>query len=161
MSEWWTYTIADFLMYSARTYYRLIERFNTTFWPLQLLGLALGIAILVTAVRRSAWGRAVLFEELACCVLSYSFVAAAVRDAWFLEQVEIQPVFYGMEDDVPGFWRVVADAYAAHRDEADAIVDAAFDRLACLLQWSGAPATLCAPARLSLPDMLAATPASA
>ena len=110
---------------------------------------------------RSPRGRAVLFEELACCVLSCSFVAAAVRDAWFLEQVEIQPVFYGMEDDVPGFWRVVADAYAAHRDEADAIVDAAFDRLACLLRWSGAPATLCAPARLSLPDMLAVTPASA
>ncbi len=112
---------------------------------------------------RSPRGRAVLFEELACCVLSCSHVAPARRDAWFLEQVEIQPVFYGMEDDVPGFWRVVANAYAAHREEADAIVDAAFDRLACLLRWSGAPATLCAPARLSLHDMLAATamPASA
>ena len=75
MSEWWTYTIADFLMYSARTYYRLIKRFNTTFWPLQLLGLALGIAILVAAIRRPAWGRAVL------CALAVSWAFVAV--AWF------------------------------------------------------------------------------
>jgi hypothetical protein len=101
-------------------------------------------------------GRAVLFEELACCVLSCSYLASdAARDAWFVEQVEIQPVFYGMEHDVPGFWRVVADAYAAHRDEADAIVDAAFDRLEILLRWSGAPATLASVAvRSSLADML-------
>jgi hypothetical protein len=114
---------------------------------------------------RTAPGRAVLFEELACCVLSCSYLAGpdATRDAqpdaepdgWFLEQVEIQPVFYGMEDDVPGFWHVVADAYAAHRDEADAIIDAAFDRVESLLRWSGAPATLaCVPVRLELADML-------
>jgi hypothetical protein len=64
-------------------------------------------------------------------------------------------VFYAMDHDVPGFWRVVADAYAAHRDEADAIVDEAFDRIEILLRWSGAPATLASAAtRLSLADML-------
>ncbi len=75
MSEWWTYTIADFLMYSARTYYRLIERFNSTFWPLHLLGVALGIAILVAAIRRPAWSRAVLFA----LAVSWAFVAVG----WF------------------------------------------------------------------------------
>jgi hypothetical protein len=105
----------------------------------------------------TAPGRAVLFEELACCVLSCSYLALprAACEAWFREQVEIQPVFYGMEDDVPGFWRVVEDAYAAHRDEADAMIDAAFVRVETLLRWSGAPATLaCVPARLELGSLL-------
>lgn len=75
MTEWWTYTIADFLMYSARTYYRLIERFNTTFWPLHLLGLALGIAILVSALRRPAWRRGIVLA----LAISWAFVAVA----WF------------------------------------------------------------------------------
>jgi hypothetical protein len=104
---------------------------------------------------RTPSGRAVLFEELACCVLSCSYLDARVRDAWFIEQVEIQPVFYALDDDVPGFWRVVADAYAAHREQADAIVHEAFDRIEILLRWSGAPATLASAAtRLSLADML-------
>jgi hypothetical protein len=106
---------------------------------------------------RTASGRAVLFEELACCVLSCSYLAEPddVGLAWFVEQVEIQPVFYGMEDDVPGFWRLVAQTHAAHRDEADATLDAAFAGLESLLRWSGAPATLaCVPRRLDLADML-------
>ena len=37
MSEWWTYTISDFLMFSPRTYYRMLERYNTAIWPGQIL----------------------------------------------------------------------------------------------------------------------------
>ena len=42
MSEWWTYTLADFLLFSPRTYYRLYEIYNAAIWPAQLVALGLG-----------------------------------------------------------------------------------------------------------------------
>jgi hypothetical protein len=44
MSEWWTYRPSDFLLFSARTYWRLFELHNLQWWPLQvpIVGLALG-----------------------------------------------------------------------------------------------------------------------
>src|SRR5262245_18153505 len=60
MSEWWTYTLTDFLLFSPRTYYRLFELTNTDVWPLQLVTLTLGAAIAFLVWRVSAWsGRAV------------------------------------------------------------------------------------------------------
>jgi hypothetical protein len=59
MPEWWTYTLSDFLLFSPRTYYRLLERFNEAVWPWQLAALALGLALLALLVRRPRWqGRA-------------------------------------------------------------------------------------------------------
>ena len=51
MSEWWTYRLASFLMFSPRTYARLVEQFNTELWPLQPLVAALGVAAVVLAWR--------------------------------------------------------------------------------------------------------------
>jgi hypothetical protein len=45
MPEWWTYSLSDFLLFSPRTYYRLIERHNLALWPAQLLALTLDITI--------------------------------------------------------------------------------------------------------------------
>ena len=45
MQEWWTYSLSDFLLFSPRTYYRLIERHNLALWPAQLLTLGLGAAL--------------------------------------------------------------------------------------------------------------------
>jgi uncharacterized protein DUF6064 len=60
MSEWWTYTPTDFLLFSPRTYYRLFELYNADVWPLQIVALALGVAMLVAIARGAAWsGRAV------------------------------------------------------------------------------------------------------
>jgi hypothetical protein len=60
MSEWWTYTLTDFLLFSPRTYYRLFELYNAAVWPLQIVTLALGLAILAMIVRSPAWsGRAI------------------------------------------------------------------------------------------------------
>lgn len=47
MSEWWTYTLSDLLMFSPRTYYRLVERYNAALWPAQVLSLGLGILVAV------------------------------------------------------------------------------------------------------------------
>lgn len=51
MSEWWTYTISDFLLFSPRTYFRLVARYNAAVWPGQLLGLAAGLVIGWLALR--------------------------------------------------------------------------------------------------------------
>lgn len=45
MSEWWTYSLSDFLLFSASTYRRLFELYNLQVWPLHLLGLALGAGL--------------------------------------------------------------------------------------------------------------------
>lgn len=51
MSEWATYTLSDFLMFSARTYFRLIELYNLAIWPLHLLAGAMGIVLVIPAWR--------------------------------------------------------------------------------------------------------------
>lgn len=51
MSEWWLYGPRDLLLFSPRTYYRLFELYNLELWPLQLLALALGLAVLVLTRR--------------------------------------------------------------------------------------------------------------
>jgi len=52
MSEWWTYSLRDLLLFSQRTYYRLFELYNLEWWPLHGLALALGLALLVLARQR-------------------------------------------------------------------------------------------------------------
>lgn len=51
MTEWWSYGPRDLLMFSAGTYYRLLELYNRDWWPLQLLALALAAALAVQAWR--------------------------------------------------------------------------------------------------------------
>ncbi len=46
MTEWWTYSLSDFLMFSAPTWHRLIASYNASIWPLQLAWLAAGAACL-------------------------------------------------------------------------------------------------------------------
>lgn len=55
MSEWWTYSLHDFLLFSPRTYYRQIELYNAQIWPGQVLAwLANGvIALLAMCASRS------------------------------------------------------------------------------------------------------------
>ena len=52
MSEWWTYSPANFLMFSARTYYRLTERLNLALWPAHLVALAVGVLLLTLILRQ-------------------------------------------------------------------------------------------------------------
>jgi hypothetical protein len=65
MSEWWTYSLTSFLLFSARTYYRLFELTNADMWPLQIITLAAGFAILVLIVRGAASGGRVVAAILA------------------------------------------------------------------------------------------------
>ena len=46
MSDWLTYSLGDFLLFSPRTYYRLFELYNAAIWPAQLIAFAAGLALL-------------------------------------------------------------------------------------------------------------------
>lgn len=69
MSEWWTYRLGSFLLFSPRTYHRLFELYNEAIWPLQLATAALGLAIAALAVRRSRHGDRIVAGLLAACWL--------------------------------------------------------------------------------------------
>ena len=74
MTEWWTYRPQNLLMFSPETYYRQFELLNETYWPLQVLALAAGTAILALMRRGPRWrGRAVA----AVLAASFAFVAWA------------------------------------------------------------------------------------
>lgn len=53
MSEWWTYRPSDFLLFSAETYRRLFELYNRDVWPLHLVAIVAGLAIVMLAARRT------------------------------------------------------------------------------------------------------------
>ena len=70
MSEWWTYSLSDFLMFSPQTYYRLFELYNEAIWPAQIATLAAGIALLLVLLRRTG-------------ALTGSVAALALSACWF------------------------------------------------------------------------------
>jgi hypothetical protein len=69
MSEWWTYSLSDFLLFSPRTYHRLFELYNTDLWPAHVLALAAGLAILASMMRDGGWWRIAAGALLAACWL--------------------------------------------------------------------------------------------
>lgn len=81
MSEWWTYTLSDFLLFSARTYYRLFELYNREIWPGQLVALALGVVILACLFSGAAWRGKAATAILAACWLWVAWAFHAERYA--------------------------------------------------------------------------------
>lgn len=73
MSEWWTYRLSDFLMFEPRTYYRLFERINGELWPVPILALALGAALLLLAGRGRAHRAALLLLVPAWLTVAVAF----------------------------------------------------------------------------------------
>ncbi len=69
MPEWWTYSLPDFLLFSPRTYYRLIELYNAAVWPGQALAAAAGLAIAAMLWKPRPWQGRVVAGLLAACWL--------------------------------------------------------------------------------------------
>ena len=99
MSEWWSYRVADFLMYSARTWYRLIEQYNTVFWPLQLAMLLLGLVVIALPVRLPPWhGRAIggilalLWLWVAIAFLWQRYATISTAGNWFAAAFAVQAI---------------------------------------------------------------------
>jgi hypothetical protein len=58
MTEWWTYRLSDFLMFSPRIYWRLVESYNRDTYPAQVVAAGAGLVLLwMTAVPRPGAGR--------------------------------------------------------------------------------------------------------
>ncbi len=74
MPEWWTYGLSDFLLFSPRTYYRLLERQNEALWPAQFLAAGLGLGILGLLLRPVARQKRVIPAILA---MAWAWVAWA------------------------------------------------------------------------------------
>lgn len=54
MSEWWTYRLSDFLMYTHSTFERLLEAYNAWLFPAQALAIIAGTWLVWAAWRGSA-----------------------------------------------------------------------------------------------------------
>jgi hypothetical protein len=85
-----------------------------------------------------AGDRRLLWEELACCVVSCAYGEPAAADAWFKEQVEIQGVFHGVPDDVGALAQRVEGAVAEHPEELAATVAEAYAAVERALLAAGA-----------------------
>ena len=72
MSEWWTYTLSDLLMFSAQTYFRLFALHNEALWPAHILAVAAGLALVGCVVRGA--GKA---GRLAAAVLAATWLWVA------------------------------------------------------------------------------------
>ena len=69
MSEWWTYSLSDFLLFSADTYYRLFELYNEAVWPAHVLVVAVSVLAIFLVFRPRPWSGRVLFLALGVCWL--------------------------------------------------------------------------------------------
>ncbi len=78
MTEWWTYSPANFLMFSARTYYRLFERHNAALWPGQFMALLAGAFVFALLWRRPDQRT----TRIACGGLVASWFIVAIGYFW-------------------------------------------------------------------------------
>jgi len=61
MTEWWTYGLSDFLMFSPQAYWRMVARYNAAWWPAQALAAGVALALPWLAWQgRAGSGRAAL-----------------------------------------------------------------------------------------------------
>lgn len=65
MSEWWTYRLSSFLLFSPRTYYRLFELYNSEVWPGQVLAVLAGLAMLALIRNGGPWQSRLIAATLA------------------------------------------------------------------------------------------------
>jgi hypothetical protein len=78
MSEWWTYSPENFLMFSARTYWRLLERHNTALWPAHIVAVLAGAAVLMLLWRRPGENSA----RITAGVLAGAWLVVALAYFW-------------------------------------------------------------------------------
>lgn len=88
LSEWWTYRLSDFLMFSPRLYGRLFESVNAAAWPVAALLIAAGAWALLQARLRAA--------------LAVAGIASA-SSAWLFLHQRYAPINWGAEPFVWAF----------------------------------------------------------
>lgn len=118
-SEWWTYRLSDFLLFTPRTYYRMFERYNAAVWPAQIVASVLGATLLWLLFRRpsSLWRAAAALIGVAWVWVAFAFHVhryaainwAATYFAWAFVVEGILLLWFGLvprrsvETDPPRF----------------------------------------------------------
>jgi hypothetical protein len=121
VSEWWTYHLSNFLLFSPHAYGRLIELYNAAIWPGQLVALAAGLAIGRALARPSVPKARIALMLLSVCWLwvavafhlrRYATINwAAVEFAWAFGIEAIVLAFAA----IAGRWRIEPAGLAADR----------------------------------------------
>ena len=85
--------------------------------------------------------RRYLWEEFAATVLSCAYLCdeQPAIDAWFAEQIEIQGVFYGVDEDLDALCALLDRALREHGAEAEDTLERAYQACAGWLRAAGAP----------------------
>jgi hypothetical protein len=91
MDAWWTYSIADLVLFTPATYFRLFELHHRGWWPLQLACAAAAVVIVLCLWRQPARGGRVVAILLA---VSWAWVG------WAFLHLRLAPIHW------------VADGYA-------------------------------------------------
>lgn len=94
MSDWWTYRLSDFLLFSPQTYYRLFELHNEAVWPAQIAAFAASLAVLALLRRPGAASARIVAGLLA---------AAWFWVAWSYHRVHYAPINWAAEYYAIGF----------------------------------------------------------
>jgi hypothetical protein len=129
MSEWWTYTLSDFLMFSPRTYFRTIELYNLAIWPAQLAGVAVGCGIFAVLV---GWHGGHLRIVSALLAVTWLWIAWAFHwqryaqinwaASWFAGAFSLQALLLA----VAAVWLPSYNAFAGTRERSIAALVIAF-----------------------------------
>ncbi|MGB1277815.1 MAG: hypothetical protein ACPG77_18865 [Nannocystaceae bacterium] len=82
--------------------------------------------------------RQVLWEELSCCVISSAYLPPEKRDPWFAEQIGIQGVFYGFDDDVEEFYERVETVAREYAQDLQMVTQLGYRRVDDALAQVGA-----------------------
>ncbi|MBC5766104.1 DUF6064 family protein [Ramlibacter albus] len=84
MTEWWTYRLHSFLMFSPRTYWRTVENYNAETWPAHAIAVLGAVSVMLLTHRRQAPR-----------VLALLLAVAWLWVAWAFLWQRYSPIFLG------------------------------------------------------------------
>ena len=88
MDAWWTYGIADLVLFTPETYFRLFEFYHRDWWPMQLACYAMAVVILLCLWLKPAWGGRAITILLA---VSWAWVG------WAFLHVRFAPIHWAAD----------------------------------------------------------------
>lgn len=82
MSDWTSYRLSDFILFSEAIYYRQFELYNQAIWPLHIVAILFALSVLYALCKRPVWVGRIVASVL---VVSWLWVAVAFLYSWFYQ----------------------------------------------------------------------------
>ena len=108
MDDWWTYSIADLILFTPETYFHLFELYPRAWWPLQLACIAIAIAMLLCLWQKPAWSGRVIAVLLAASWAWVGWAFLHLRFApihWVADWYAVAFIFQALLLLIYGVWR--------------------------------------------------------